>query len=225
MVDEDGLSETPARAAPDDEVPTVLSKVVGSTISETHTMLLDPTNSADRDHLMLPPWAANQQLIADLFTPAFQRSRQCPGRKKSRCCKAQGDQPCFPKWREREDPEWYALEINKYLSIVNQRLGEATPIAAALAADEAFELGCLFTEALIKFQWDKHATSGKKSWKGAKLAWERRRRAGASVTVAAVDELLKSVKSRKLAYALIAEEQGVSAQTIRKEYCKAKKQG
>jgi hypothetical protein len=50
-----------------------------------------------------------------------------------------------------------------------------------------------------------------------------RRQLGAQGTVDAVDELLQQGKKLGLAYKLVGKQQGVSGQTIGKEYRKAKK--
>lgn len=199
---------------------------VGSGISLTKRASLDLLSGRDILEAVLPPWAENRALIVELFTPIFQRSNQCPGQDKPQCCHAVGDQLCCPSWVEREDPEWYALEINTYLTIVERRLADVNPTTAALAADEAFELGCLFTEALIKFRWDKNAKRGAKTIASARDGgFARRKRAMTDVIVAAVDDLLQRGKSKADAYRAIGKQQAVSAQTIAKAYRRAKKQG
>lgn len=199
--------------------------VVGDGISEATRISFDLLADPNQLDAIETPWSTNRSMIVGLFTSIFHRSRQCPGRAKPQCCQAEGERACFPNWKEREDPEWYAQEINSYLSMVENRLRLVTPTTAALAADEAFELGCLFTEALIKFRWDKHAKSGKKSGVGASRGGKaRRRRPNVESTVAAVEMIIDSGKSKTRAYAIVAKQQGVSAQTIGNEYRLAKKQ-
>ena len=196
---------------------------VGSGISQTSRISLDLVAYANEKDLTQPAWTETPAMIAQLFTPIFQRSRICPGRDKAQCCQAGPGEACFPNWQAREDPEWYALQIDSYLTLVNQRLQSATPISAALAADEAFELGSLFTEALIKFQWDAHAKRGKGTLDSAAEGGRRRRdanpnRLSASETITAVDALIAQGSSKMAAYSIVAEQQHVEIRTIRKEY-------
>jgi hypothetical protein len=98
----------------------------------------------------------------------------------------------------------------------------------ALMADEAFELGCLFQEALTKFRWDDHAKRGEKTVNAAKEGGRLRRNANPrrkdpDETFAAVEALLPTMSLSK-AYAVVAKQQGVSVQTIRKEFRRTKKQ-
>jgi hypothetical protein len=228
MSDNDDLIEQAKHNAFGDLAHRSKPRVVGSGISETTKISLDVREDPSRINQMPAPWTENRAMIVQLFEDILQRSRTCPGRDHLQCCGATVDQSCFPSWQEREDPEWYAMEISKYLGLVDWRLGEVTSITAALAADEAFELGCLFTEALIKFRWDRHAKSGEKSAVGSKVGGDNRRNAirrqlGAQGTVDAVDELLQQGKKLGLAYKLVGKQQGVSGQTIGKEYRKAKK--
>ncbi len=93
----------------------------------------------------------------------------------------------------------------------------------ALAADEAFELGCMFQEALIKFRWDKAAKVGEKVIGGGKAAGSGRRfardeRLGHEETISAVKALLVQGIRKMEAYRRVADQQGVTAQTIGKEY-------
>ena len=199
------------------------AEVIGSGISQTTKVSADLKPQLFGLVLAQQPWTENPAMIAQLFTPIFQRSPICPGRDKTQCCQARPGDACFPNWQAREDPEWYALEINKYLSQVNQRLGSVTPITAALAADEAFELGCLFTEALIKFQWDTHAKRGKGTLDSAAEGGRSRREANPNrlsveETVAAVDVLIAKGVRKMAAYSIVAEQQYVEIRTIRKEY-------
>lgn len=199
-------------------------EVIGSGVSQTTRVSLDLLANPELLGAMPAAWLANRAMIVRLFTPIYERSFQCPGRENQQCCQAVSGQLCFPNWREREDAEWYAQEINTYLSLVDLRLRDATPITSALAADEAFELGCLFTEALIKFRWDKHAKRGKHTLESAgQGGLQRRKRPNAEATVYAVDQLLGQGKSITRAYALVAKAQGVTDQTIAKEYRRAKK--
>ena len=201
---------------------------VGSGISETTRISLIILHDLERLKHMPAPWTENRDMIVALFTPIFERSWQCPGRDHARCCHAEGDQACFPKWREREDPEWYAQAINILLSQVNVRITQEGPLVPALAADEGFELGCLLTEALIKFRWDEHAKRGAKVAGGSQLGGEMRREANRARltragTVEAVDALLAVGMRPMQAYRRVASDQGVGEQTIRKEYTATKK--
>lgn len=204
------------------------SDIVGSGISQTSRVSIELARHVEKK-AMRPAWTENPEMVMQLFTPIFERSHICPGRGKTQCCQAGPGDACFPNWQAREDPEWYALEINKYLSLVNQRLTAVTPVAASLAADEAFELGCLFTEALIKFQWDTHAKRGKGTLDSAREGGNAKRganpkRLNGEATAAAVDELLNGGIAKMVAYSLVGETQGVSEQTIGKEYRALKKE-
>lgn len=203
-------------------------KIAGSGISETQTISLNALHDPERLERMPAPWIENRDMIVALFTPIFERSLACPGRDNARCCQAEGDIACCPNWREREDPEWYAQTINLLLSQVNTRVRQEGPLIPALAADEAFELGCLFTETLIKFRWDDHAKRGLKTVDSARLSGNTKRNANparrsSAETVAAVDALLAAGVKPMQAYRRVASDQGVSEQSIRKEYAASKK--
>ena len=166
--------------------------------------------------------------MVELFSPIFDRSHQCPGREAPQCCRAEAGQSCFPNWREREDPEWYAQQINIYLSRVNGLIGEQGQLATGLTADEAFELGCLFTEARLKFQWDVHAKRGETIAKAAKSGGDSRRgsnpaRRSTEETARAVEALLGQGIAPMNAYRRIAKSQGIKPDTVRKEYKAANK--
>lgn len=226
MVD-DAMIKRANRATLDNVVGLASGKVVGSGISKTTRVAPNLADYPGPLGQLPAPWTENRDMIVSLFTPTFERSLLCPGRNHSRCCKANGDEPCFPSWVEREDSEWYAFEINKYLSAVDHRLRQNAPVSAALAADEGFELGCLLTEALNKFRWDIHAQRGEKVFEGARLGGDMRREANrrrglVEETVAAVDALLQQGAAKEAAYSLVGEQQGVSGQTIAKEYRMAK---
>ena len=200
----------------------------GSGLSETSQISVALVAHADGKDLTQPKWTENPAMIEHLFTPIFERSRLCPGRDKPQCCLAGPREACFPNWQAREDPEWYALEINKYLSLVNQRLESVTPITAALAADEAFELGCLFTEALNKFQWDRFAKGGLASTKGGQQGGnykksQLRLQCSPENTFDAVNALVDEGVGWMRAYSLVGKDQGASLATIRKEYGTYKK--
>lgn len=223
MADEDDLLDRLKKEAFGKFADDVKVEEVGSGISQTTTFTVNLAKCVDGRDLKQPAWSENQALIEKLFTPIFQRSRTCPGRDKTHCCQAEPGAPCWPKWKEREDPEWYALQINKYLSLVNQRLNSVTPVTAALAADEAFELGCLFTEALIKFRWDRFAKGGLASSEGGERGGKHkksqlRRQFSPKDTFDAVNALAanKDVGWMR-AYLLVGKEQGASKHTIRKE--------
>lgn len=201
---------------------------VGSGVSESTRMSLNLFHDPGLLEGLPTPWTENRDMIMRLFGPIFERSPQCPGRERAQCCQANQGQACFPNWREREDPEWYALKINSYLSVVNARIVQEGPLVAAVAADEAFELGCLFIEALIKFRWDSDAQRGAKIAVGAKLGGEMRRDANRNrwtpeETITAVEQLLANGIKPMAAYKTVADRQGVSEQTIRKEYRVTKK--
>ena len=226
MID-DAMIKRANRDPLDDAVDLASCKVVGSGISKTTRVALNLADHPGPHTQPRAPWSENRDMIVSLFTPTFERSHLCPGRDNPRCCQSSSNGQCCPTWVEREDPEWYALEINKYLSIVNGRLRQNTPVTAALAADEGFELGCLLTEALIKFRWDDHAQRGEQVVAGAKRGGDMRREANqrrrsVEATVAAVDALLEQGAAKKTAYSLVAVQQGVSDQTIAKEFQKAK---
>jgi hypothetical protein len=207
-----------------DKVDLARHQIVGSTISETLRISLPVLADPDRLANLPPPWTENRDMIVRLFSPILDRSRTCPGKDKRSCCHASENQTCFPKWRERKDPEWYAQQINIHLSMVNGRIGQNGPLVPALAADEAFELGQLFAEALIKFRWDKHAKRGLKTLKSAKIGGENRRvpRLSPSEIAAAVDAYVTAGKPKMAAYSLVAGEQRVSAETIRNDCRRAK---
>jgi hypothetical protein len=206
---------------------------VGSGISKTDKMVrhprIDGLSAGDPSLSEMLPWSENQTLVSSLFEGIYQRSRVCPGRDKPQCCGAEVEQEhCSPSWREREDPEWYAQQLNIYLTLLNRRMAAGSATDPRLVADAAFELGCLFTEALIKFQWDRHAKRGLGTLNSAAAGGAARRscsptRRAGSETVAAVDKLLAGGMSSMLAYKTVAAEQGVSDQTIRKEYRLEKK--
>ena len=203
--------------------------VVGSGISETKRVSWSVADGRNRLDAMLPPWVENREMIVSLFTPAFERSFCCPGRQSEQCCQANDGDACFPKWREREDPEWYACAISTLLTQVNGRVLEQGTLVPALAANEAFELGCLFTEALIKFRWDKHAKRGLSTLNSAKSGGKAKKsanlaRRSAAGTVQAVDALVSTGSSLTSAYRKVAKQQFVTEQTIAKEYRVAKKQ-
>jgi len=127
-----------------------------------------------------------------------------------------------------EDPEWYAQEINTYLSILNARTVAGSTHNPRSVADDAFELGCLVTEALIKFQWDRHAKRGLLTVDSAAKGGRARRdanpgRCTAEETVTAVDQLLATGMPVMAAYRAVAKAQRVGAQTIGKEYRRQKK--
>lgn len=223
MADDDGLLDRLKREAFGKLADDAKVENVGSGTSLTSRMSVDLVAYADGNELNQMAWTENPALIMQLFTPIFQRSPICPGRDKTQCCQSGPGEACFPNWQAREDPEWYALEINKYLSQVNRRLQSVTPITAALAADEAFELGCLFTEALIKFRWDRFAKGGLASTKGGKQGGEHkksqlRRQFSPKDTFDAVNALVNDGVGRMRAYSLVGKDQGTSAATIRKEY-------
>ena len=202
--------------------------VVGSGISETKRV--SAVYHGPRGHEGTPPaWIENRDMVVELFTPIFQRSLQCPGRDQAQCCQEADGQACSPNWREREDLEWYAQNINMLLTQVNSRIEETAGCSAALAADEAFELGCLFTEALNKIRWDNDAKRGAKTLDSARSGGKARKSANAhrrsvAVTFAAVEALLLSGMGLTAAYRKVAKQQRVTDQTIAKEYGVAKKQ-
>jgi hypothetical protein len=203
-------------------------QTVGSTISETTRISLDIILDPDLIANMPLPWTENRDMIIRAFTEIFHRSYICPGADKPQCCSAATGKTCFPKWQEREDPEWYAQKINLLLSQVNDRIQQEGEQVPALAADEAFELGRLFAEAVIKFNWDKHAKRGLKSVTSGKLGGparkaNNRKRRLPEVTVMNVDRLIALGTPKIKAYEIIAKEQEVSMQTIRKEYSEHKK--
>jgi hypothetical protein len=229
MTSDNNLINRAMRDAFGDKVDLAEYKSVGSGVSETIRMSLNMFDGLGAIE-QLPPWLENRGMVVRLFTAIFERSFLCPGRDADQCCRAPLGVTCLPCWREREDPEWYAQEINKYLTMVDGRIAQGGLLAPPRAADEAFALGCLFTEALIKFRWDRHAKRGVKIVDGSKLGGAMRRganpnRRDAAETVAAVDALLKGSKSLMDAYRTVAKQQGVSDQTIRKEYRAAKKPG
>lgn len=208
-------------------------RTVGSGISNTEkigkTVALADLSPDHLSLLSAPAWSENQTMIASLFGEIYQRSQMCPGRDMHQCCgAADEDAYCTPNWREREDPEWYAQEINKYLSVVNLRTVAGSTHDRRSIADNAFELGCLLTEALIKFQWDRHAKRGLLTLDSAAKGGRARRdansgRCAAEETVTAVDELLATGMPVMAAYQVVAKAQRVGAQTIGKEYRRQKK--
>jgi hypothetical protein len=227
MTEEERIAEA-KRAVFGEKAELATAVVEGSGISETLRVSLDLMDDPQALLRMAAPWAENREMIVQLFKSVLERSRECPGRDHPQCCHAEEGQACSPRWREREDPEWYAQRIHMCLSQVTARVRQQGPLVAALAADEAFELGCLFTEALNKVRWDDHAKRGSKAVEYARLGGQERRKASprrrsAEETIAAVDDLLQKGKGPMSAYRFVGREQGVSAQTIRKEYRSAKK--
>ncbi len=226
MAQDDERIEQAKRDAFGEKAGLAQAKVVGSGISRTVRLSLDLLAAPELVKALPPPWSENRAMIVGLFEAILVCSRQCPGRDRPQCCHATGDEPCFPNWQEREDIEWYAQQIDMQFSMLDRRLIEASPISAAIVADEAFELGCLVTEAQIKLQWDKHAQRGQNTVESAgRGGLSRRKRPGIDATVYAVDQLMAQGKRITRAYAIVAQQQGVTDQTIAKEYCKAKKQG
>lgn len=206
-----------------------LAKVTttGSTISETTRISLPLSDNPEMLENMAPAWTENRSMIEQWISLFLEQSRICPGRDDPRCCHTTPNRTCFPKWVEREDPEWYASKIHVWLSLVNNRIQQQGDLVPALAADEAFELGCLFTEALIKFRWDKDVKRGLAVLEGAQKGGRsnsKPSRLSIEATVAEIDQHLADGKQKKLAYYLVAAQQGVSEQTIRKEYRRAKKE-
>jgi hypothetical protein len=204
------------------------TRITGSGVSKTETTSIDALADPSLVNSITSPWTDNRAMITGMFGQIFNQSLQCPGHGTPQCCAAPAGMICYPHWTEREAPEWYAREINKYLTLVDQRLRDVTSITAGLAADEAFELGCLFTEALIKFRWDRLAKQGQKSADGAQLGGNIRRsgnrkRLSVEETVAAVDGHLNDGATKTRAYGRVARQQGVSEQSIAKEYRGAKK--
>lgn len=240
MTSDDDRTSRAKRKAFGEKADLAMVKVVGSGISETTNLSLNIIN--DRDSIECPPapWTENREMIIERFNPIFERSRQCPGRASAQCCKQRDgegwrpkpgchlEQGCRPKWREREDPEWYAREIVMLLSQVDRRIEQRGPTAPAMAADEVFELGCLFNEALNKFRWDRHAKRGAKIMSSAKRGGRMRRaakrgRRSVTETVADVDARIKKGAGLMKAYREVARQQGVTDQTIRKEYNRQKR--
>lgn len=203
-------------------------EIVGSGISKT-TRHVQEWNFYDEPELlneMPAPWSENRAMIISQFGPVFARLTQCPGRQRPQCCHAQPGHHCFPNWRVREDAEWYAQMISTYLFQLDARLRDVTPVNAALAADDAFELGSLVAEAFIKFRWDKHAKWGANRDAGSRRGGENRKsikRESPESNAAEIDALLVANMSKKAAYGLLAEKQGVTVQTISKEYKMTKK--
>jgi hypothetical protein len=205
------------------------TQVVGSGISQVTriSLSIEPANAKLIGEMALP-WTENRDMIQRVFGPLLERSRRCPGRDQPQCCRAKANQMCAPNWREGEDLEWYAQQINVYLTRLNNKILQQGDLAPAMAADEAFELGRLFTEALNK----KHPniTSGVKvtagGLKGAAIRKAQKLlRKAPEDTVRAIDKLFLADRRLKKseAYRREAKEQGVNEQTIRKEYCSAKK--
>lgn len=200
----------------------------GSTISETKRMSIPLLAKPELLGEMAPAWTENRRMIEQWISLVLEQSRTCPGRDDPRCCQTTPDRTCFPKWVEREDPEWYAPKIHLWLSLVNNRIQQQGNMVPALAADEAFELGCLFTEALIKFRWEKDTNRGLAVVEGAQKGGRSNSKPSRLSTEETVDEIdrhLADGKQKKVAYSLVAAQQGVSEQTIRKEYRRAKKSG
>lgn len=228
MTDEEDLAKGFLLAAFGDTFKDPDEKVVGSGISETTRISIRGVEAVARLTNPPPPWSENRQMVVELFSPIFDRSHQCPGREMPQCCQAGTGQSCFPNWREREDSEWYAQQINIYLSRVNGRIGQRGQFATGLTADEAFELGCLFTEARLKFQWDVHAKRGETIAKAAKSGGDSRRssnpaRRSTEETARAVEALLGQGIAPMNAYRRIAKSQGIKPDTVRKEYKAANK--
>ena len=225
MADEIDPIEQAKRAVFGDRADLAKVTTVGSGISQTSRVSVDLLANLDWLNLMTEPWVANRDMVVQLFTPIFERSRRCPGRDQPQCCqRGDANQPCYPNWREREEPEWYAQQIDVYLSMVDRRLREATASSSALAADEAFELGCLFTEAAIKFQWDRDTKRGVAIIEGARRGGETRlMRLPVEITVFTVDQLIAKGKGKEAAYEEVAKQQNVSRRTVANVYRAAKK--
>ena len=114
MTDDD-MIERVKRDAFGDKADLANSKVVGSGISETARISVKALDAPELLADMPQPWAENREMIKSLFTPFFDRSFHCPGRDRPQCCQSADRQNCVPQWREREDPEGYAREIDTYL--------------------------------------------------------------------------------------------------------------
>ncbi len=201
----------------------------GSGVSHTISVSL---NLADvpASFFCQPPWSANRSLIESYFGPILAHSRSCPGRGAVQCCQAEEGEMCCPRWIEREDPEWYAQRADIYMTMINKRIADRSGMSVELAADEAFELGQLFQEARIKLGFDHATKRSDKVTEGARLGGKARRLANrgrlpVADTVADVERLVAEGRSITRAYAAVGRKQGVSAQTIAKEYRRAKKPG
>jgi hypothetical protein len=222
MTDEDRIARA-KRAAFGDKADLATAVVEGSGISETVRVSLDLRADPELLDRLPLPWTENRDLIVKQFQKSFESSFKCPGRDRDQCCRAEPGEPCSPTWRPHEDAEWYAQKINMYLSQVNRRIWEEGPLVSALAADEAFELGCLFTEARDKFLWGDHAEAGKGSSDGGKKGVKRRlegfiHRESDQATATAVDALLARGMRKKAAYHEVARRQHQRPDTVRKRY-------
>lgn len=212
------------RAVFGDKAELARVETIGSGVSE-FTRITLPVLAAPElvNRPTPPPWAEYCAMIARQIEPILGQARTCPGMMHPACCHAEPGRACFPNWREHEDPPWYALQINILLSLVNQRIAGRSTLAPGLAAENAFELGCLYIEASIKFRWDEHAKRGEKVVTGARRGGDEQRsarlgRLTTEQTVAAVKALLAVGTRRMAAYSIVAEQQGVTLQTIAKEF-------
>lgn len=201
QVDEAAANEAMAQEMFGEKAHLATMKTTGSGTSETTTIsapLAAVFEDYENTNIYLrssEPWAENRAMIVKLMGPILDRARTCPGLNSEQCCHAEAGRSCFPRWREKGDPEWYALQIHRLVSNVDARIAAEGKLVPALAADEAFELGCLFQEALISFRWDKAAKVGEKVIGGGRAAGNDRRfardkRLGYEETIAAVDAYL-----------------------------------
>lgn len=196
--------------------------IVGSGLSETFRPKPSVSDVRNLNLQLPPPWSENRNMVLRFLNPIFDSVYKCPGRNTPQCCGAEVTQTCRPNWIEKEDIQWYALRINSLLSNVDDKICGGKAPAAAMA-DEAFELGTLFEEARLKFLWDVEAKIGKKIRKGGKEGGGKRRgpyRKSPEMTVAAVNALRAKGLPLMAACSVVAEQQRVSLQTIRKEYSK-----
>ena len=135
MADKDDLIQQAKPEAFGEHADKAIIQQVGSGISETQRISLDLLANPALLNKMPAPWTENRAMIVKLFEKVLQHSHICPGAAQPQCCGVGPDQHCSPNWQIREDLEWYALEINKYLGLVDWRLSYVTPTTAALAAD------------------------------------------------------------------------------------------
>ena len=109
-------------------------------------------------------WTENRDMITLVFTPVFERSFHGLGRDRLQCCELSDGRTGSPNGENVRIQNGVRAEIASYLTMVNDRLDKVTLLTAVIEDDEAFQLGSMFTEALIKFRWDRRTKQGAKTF-------------------------------------------------------------
>lgn len=197
----------------------------GSGISTTHTISMPVLEDIERFNAGIEPWLEHRQLIQSWYQPFLETYRQCPGRKKPQCSQSASDKPCWPNWRRRQDPQWYALKLKQLVDSIDGRLLVNHAASVANAVDEAFEAGSLLTEALNLFGWGKFAQTGKRVHLGGAKAAEMRTQKFPSDEdiLTEVREAMKTLRFWRPACRAVAKKYGMAADSVRKKCDRARK--